>query len=363
MIEEEEVRVNPASGMHVQGIACFCTGILVVGYGGARVFSEKDGLDALAAVYDEAGSTSNSFAITALYMAIAIGGLVMGLGIGGIGSYFLKSRIFASVVLVLIVAASVLQIVGAVLYGGLVARSERVLVPNPNEADYDIHERSLLEVGNAVYNECCNKVWNVTDNPLINDDDRIGGDLRESFQSPIQECPTFSPLPQVVVDLGLVEELASCWEPPFIKILTYLQAPGECEKFEVISATAGENLEVPSVSLKLVTALRGQGFLSDTDTIERLRMVGIPARLDENGDPGFGCGLMYAKGVAWVQSLFLAEVGQTTTYIIYAAASIQMISAVMAVAFWFLSSEDGGPEEWMAYDKNGGYTTGARPEI
>lgn len=55
-------------------------------------------------------------------------------------------------------------------------------------------------------------------------------------------------------------------------------------------------------------------------------------------------------------------VGKNVTLVLYAAASIQLLSVILVAVFWCMGT-GGGDEEWMDYDRKLGPTTTDHIEV
>ncbi|GBG26179.1 Hypothetical Protein FCC1311_024002 [Hondaea fermentalgiana] len=353
----DQAAANPASGMRLQGVLMVITGGVGLAFGVMSVLANTEQLDALAGAWTAGGASKGPASVTAIKGAAAAGAVVLLAGFLGIASFCTKKRILAIVALLLVLISSAMQIAGAVLFSETLTVSEQSLIPQANSTGVAVEDRVYLEVGNAVYNVCCQPVWINSTNPEITNPPNYPGNssLIPLFQQPIDDCALGYPPDGEGIQKAHIEAikalLRSCYYPEvFNPIEEYVQSGDTCKILEGVDAKLGAELEIPTTTYTVIAALRLAGILPDDYVIPDWAMVGFPAEYAPDGSLGFNCGIMHAKAIAWIQHLWMDDQIGDFVIVCYALGSVQLLSIVFVVIYWVIGGGGSDHDEWMDYE-------------
>jgi hypothetical protein len=315
--------------------------------------------------------------------------VVVVLGVLGIVSSKINSRPLAAAALVAVMLISILQLVSGILYKGTVKQAYDVLQPNPYTAGFSATQLSFVDTGNAVFNECCNARF-------VNDT-TITQTRRDSMQAAIKECPSekgLSPdgervctaLPKVITDvssiINIAEVLCTCYtQSSYNSILKFVKANDICTKLQSTTVSAAD-LQLPTTSVSTTFS----DLLDRVDTfvpvakdklapylpIKTMRMTGQvmprdPWAIDgvppSSGVEGWACGLGYAKGVTWIQQVYIDQTGSIFALMLILAGALQLLASGLVFIFWAMGGGSSNEEAWADYEKGAVSPAAKAPEM
>jgi hypothetical protein len=351
------------------GVTLVSCGAAALGVG-ASVFARGGQLSEMARLWSLGGGTSSPMAVTMLQVGTIMGGAVVGCGLLAVGGHFAKKRALVVVAMAIAVAAAGVQVFSAVQWNALIANSEGdLLTKNAYNFSYSSEQLALLDTSLAVFNKCCFERY-------INDAS-IPAEYKKEVQSSILPCPkqkglnpgekpVCNPLPDTLSTNDLFKEqatlLCTCYTPSsYDKVYAALDN-ATCAALGAISVPVGTSLKIPVLNVAVDFALKTTPF-SAFLPIEDIAMTGMAAPRDppsfiNNGvltpmpptnktaKEGFNCGLGYAKGVAWIQSLVIAQTAPAAPPIFFGVAAVQCLATALLAAFWAMSGSQTG-DEWL----------------
>jgi len=321
-------------------------------------------------VLSSSWGAADSFAeisVTALTGAQAAGGTSAFVGLLGIIAWILRNRPLAILGVTVGLLMGISVIVCAVLFSGLIADAKYVVIHNPysNNPEFTATQFALSDFSNAVYNYCCQPVWTSTNSGLDQKYIDTLSEIEDQFQGSTSSCPTIEnvsdedycpKLPDIITGIskiypGAKDTLCTCFEiKSYAKISTYMNQNNVCAKLENVRIPVGAKKEIPETSLSLNSLLELTSLKAYLP-IKEMPMVGYPG--GENPvtlTPGFGCGLMHTKGIAWVQYEYLNNVGESVLLAYYVCGSIQTLVSVLLAVYWIMEGKGTNNDDIADYE-------------
>ena len=385
--EKDSTPASRTAGMMAWGVLALLTGGVALGIGAAKVIPQASTLQTLASTWVAGGGSALSvnLLVGSSYASV----VVVVLGVLGIVSSKINSRPLAAAALVAVMLISILQIVSGILYKGTVKQAYDVLQPNPYTAGFSATQLSFVDTGNAVFNECCNARF-------VNDT-TITQTRRDSMQAAIKECPSekgLSPndervctaLPKVITDvssiINIAQVLCTCYtQSSYNSILKFVKANDICTKLQSTTVSAAD-LQLPTTSVsttfsdlldnvdRFVPVVKDK--LAPYLPIKTMRMTGQvmprdPWAIDgvppSSGVEGWACGLGYAKGVTWIQQVYIDQTGSIFALLLILAGAVQLLASGLVFVFWAMGGGSSNEEAWADYEKGAVSPAAKAPEM
>mmetsp|Transcript_13698 Transcript_13698/g.24421 ORF Transcript_13698/g.24421 Transcript_13698/m.24421 type:complete len:384 (-) Transcript_13698:2-1153(-) len=339
------------------GLCCIASGATVLGFGASAVLENSSMLQVFKESWGAGGSSFAEISVAMIMAAAGCGGIVLFSGVGYIILYFRESNCVCKLLLLFLFAASAVQIAGGVMFGTTLSSSLTSLTKQANSTDIPVRDRVYLEMGNAVYNKCCYPEWINSTDSEITDPPNYDGDLRLLFQYEIQDCANGYPADTLGIQKVQLESikalLRSCYDPDvYIPMYNHLD-DSICDALEAVDVPMGTSLKIPTTSYSVLDALRIAGIIPNDYVIDDWAMVGFPAETDPEGNPGFNCGLMHAKAIAWIQHLWLSENLGGFVYTCIACGAVQLIGILALIVYKYIGN-GGLSDEWIDYEAKAG---------
>jgi len=365
-MDEDAGPTNRASGMQLLGPVLIAGGAAVLGLGLPSVLERGEQMNTLKAAWTAGGSSANSLAVDAFFIGTFAGFASIVAGIISLVSYFMKNRIAAIVAIVIAIIASVAQLMGGVLISQLVDRSFSVLEPHPYVEPFDNEQTVLIDFASAVFNTCC-FAPNIID-PII--PDRMKNDTQKTILACPEDAdldpfsvPVCNPIPELISNIfkDASTKLCTCFQlATYNKLLNHIEQNQVCEKLLDVEVPVGETLEIPVVGVTVQAALEFDDLYKQYLPVTNFAMNGPvpprnPAQISDGegglqlsprdqGEEGWNCGLGYAKGVAWIQNMYIEQTAGDAPNVYIAASVIEIVACIAVMVFWCIGGGSGDGE-------------------
>jgi hypothetical protein len=385
--EKDGAPPSRTAGMMAWGVLALVTGAVALGTGAAKVIPQASTLQTLASTWVAGGGSALS--VNLLVGSSYASAVVVVLGVLGIVSNKINSRPMAAAALVAVMLISALQIVSGIMYKGTVKQAYDTLQPNPYTASFSATQLAFVDTGNAVFNECCNaRFVNATN---------ISTTRKDGIQAVIKECPSdkgLSPndervctaLPKVITDvkdfINIADVLCTCYtQSSYNAILKFVKANDMCTKLQSTTVSA-DGLQLPTTSVSMT-------FSDLLDTVDKMVPVaedklgpylpiktmtmtgqlmprdpwainGVPP---SSGVEGWACGLGYAKGVTWIQQVYIDQTGSIFALVLILAGAVQLLASGLVFVFWAMGGGSSNEEAWADYEKGAVSPAPKAPEM